>query len=91
VPASFNLMILELSQLGYIDLRVEDSLDMDATEFFVWLRKGRQRLAPDEIREQRTALMQRAIVELAEQVQQLPETSFVEMASAGALRDQLLK
>ena len=91
VPASFNLMILELSQLGYIDLRVEDSLDMDATEFFVWLRKGRQRLAPDEIREQRTALMQRAIVELAEQVQQLPETSFVQMASAGALRDQLLK
>ena len=37
------------------------------------------------------ALMQRAIVELAEQVQQLPETSFVQMASAGALRDQLLK
>jgi SAM-dependent methyltransferase len=91
VPSSFMLMVLELSLLGYIDLRVDDIHERDTTEFFVWLRKGSPRLSRDATRERRTALMQRVIVELADQVHQLPENVVFREAAAGDLRDQLLK
>lgn len=91
VPSSFSLMILELSQLGYLDLRVEDSLEMEATEFFVWLRKGARRLPPDQTRSRRSTLMHRVIVELADQKRQLPDDAFLQLASAAGLRDQILE
>ena len=89
VPSSFSLMILELSLLGYLDLRVEDLQERHATEFFVWLRKGAPRLAAEEARSERTVLMQRVIVELADQARQLPDGPLGE--SAALLRDQLLR
>ncbi|MDP4003069.1 methyltransferase domain-containing protein [Methylobacterium sp. NEAU K] len=89
VPASFRLMILELSLLGYLDLRVEDTLERHETEFFVWLRKGAPRLALDEARRERVALMHHVIVELAEQSRHLPDDPLGPSASARALRDQL--
>ncbi|MCJ2139886.1 class I SAM-dependent methyltransferase [Methylobacterium sp. E-066] len=89
VPSSFSLMILELSLLGYLDLQVEELQERHATEFFVWLRKGAPRLTADEARRERTALMQRVIVELAEQTRQLPNGPLGE--SAALLRDRLLK
>jgi SAM-dependent methyltransferase len=89
VPSSFSLMILELSLLGYLDLRVEELQERHATEFFVWLRKGAARLSADESRRERTALMQRVIVELADQARQLPDGPLSE--SAALLRDWLLK
>lgn len=91
VPASFELMILELAQLGYLDLRVEDMLEMHATEFFVWLRRAAPRLPAEAARRQRTALMQRVILELADQARQLPAEIAGQSATASALRDQMLK
>lgn len=89
VPSSFSLMILELSLLGYLDLAVEDIQERHATEFFVWLRKGASRPSDDEARRQRTTLMQRVILELADQARQLPDGPLSE--TAATLRDQLLR
>ncbi|GJE13295.1 class I SAM-dependent methyltransferase [Methylobacterium longum] len=90
VPASFSLMILELTLLGYLNLRIEDMLEMYATEFFVWLRKGALSLTAEEVRSERTNLMERIIVELAEQSRQLPDSPLSKSVSENTLRNQLL-
>jgi SAM-dependent methyltransferase len=91
VPSSFSLMILELAQLGYLDLKVEDLVEQHATEFFVWLRKGAVRMEREEVRRQRAALMERVVIELADQARQLPQHSETPPLSAQAMQNQLLK
>jgi SAM-dependent methyltransferase len=73
VPSSFRLMLLELSAMGYLDLRVEEIAEAAATEFYAWLRRGREPIGSDALQEARQRLMDLTILELADQVRQLPE------------------
>lgn len=73
VPASFELLMLELVALDYLDLRVERVSEAPATEFHAWLRKGRgEQPSGEAMQRQRMMLMNRIIVELAEQSRQIP-------------------
>jgi hypothetical protein len=85
-PASFELMVLELSALGFVDLRIEDCREANETEFYAWLRKGAERLAPDHLQNRRRALMNRTVVELADQSRQIADSPLaVSMSRLGEL------
>ncbi len=74
VPASLQLMVLELSGLGYLDLRVEACVENPSTEFYAWLRRGKEQLSPDQMQARRLDLLSRQIIELAEQTRQMPDS-----------------
>lgn len=78
VPASFRLLILELGLTGFIDLRVERWQERPDTEFFAWLRRGAALPDPAAVQEVRRALMDRMLIELAEQTEQIPANPFTE-------------
>lgn len=82
VPASFQLMILELAAAGYIDLRVEEVTEAEATEFYAWLRKGREPLPQGDLQAKRKQLMDCIIIELAEQSRQITASPFNTAQSA---------
>ena len=67
-------MVLELSGLGFLDLRVEACVENPFTEFYVWLRRGREQLSPDAMQARRLDLLSRQIIELAEQTRQVPDS-----------------
>ncbi|MCJ2063048.1 hypothetical protein MKK63_10040 [Methylobacterium sp. J-088] len=71
VPASFQLMVLELAAAGYLDLRVEEVAEAQTTEFYAWLRRARKPLHGGDLQEVRKQLMDRVVVELAEQSRQV--------------------
>lgn len=71
VPASLELMIQELSYLGYLDLEVSEARECHFTEFFMWLRKTDGKPAADEFQEKRRYLLEHVIVQLAEQSRQI--------------------
>lgn len=71
-PASFELMMLELAQLGFLGLRVEAVAEAEFTEFFAWLRKGSERLSLSDFQARRVALNYEVIRQLAAQAAQLP-------------------
>jgi SAM-dependent methyltransferase len=71
VPSSFQLMILELSAAGYLDLRVEEVAEAETTEFYAWLRKGHEPLHGSDLQAVRKRLMDRVVIELAEQSRQI--------------------
>ncbi|WP_442755017.1 class I SAM-dependent methyltransferase [Methylocystis sp. JAN1] len=71
VPASFELVVLELAALGLLDLRVERTEISEATEFYAWLRRGRVEYQPEQVQEMRRLLLDRLIIELAEQSRQI--------------------
>ncbi|WP_171033992.1 class I SAM-dependent methyltransferase [Lichenicoccus roseus] len=72
VPKSFELLILELSRLGKIDLHVERSAAPGAHEFFVWLRRGAaQRTAAmtaEVLEARRVELLKNALLEQQSQI-----------------------
>lgn len=72
VPASFELMMLELAAIGLIDLRVESCEATHAGEFLVRLRCGWPDLGADEVHARRHALLNRILVEQAEAVLPAP-------------------
>ena len=71
VPASFQLMVVELVAMGYLDLRIEALAEAHDTEFYVWLRRGEEPGAAGDLQERRKRLLDRIIVELAEQSRQI--------------------
>jgi SAM-dependent methyltransferase len=75
VPSSFCLMLLELAAMGYLDLRVEEIAEAEATEFYAWLRKGRGPIGAADLQAVRKTLMDKTILELSHQLRQLPEAS----------------
>ncbi|MEH3144235.1 MAG: methyltransferase domain-containing protein [Methylobacterium frigidaeris] len=79
VPASFELMICELSALGLLDCRVARIEPAAGLEFYAWLRRGDG--APDAaaLAATRRRLLDRIVVELAEQALQIPESPFHRM------------
>jgi hypothetical protein len=68
-PASFELMVIEISELGHLDLRLERREENPTTEFYAWLRRGR--LPSEQVQARRIELLNEIIVELAEQARQI--------------------
>lgn len=67
-PASFALLVLELSDLGLIDWRVEWIAPQPAVEFLVRLCRGRRQFSSREVREaERLALLRQVLLDLREQ------------------------
>jgi hypothetical protein len=56
-PASFELLILEISALGVLDWHVQSIVPMSGTEFFVHLARGRPIFASEEALEMRRAAL----------------------------------
>ncbi|GGF74831.1 hypothetical protein GCM10007301_38370 [Azorhizobium oxalatiphilum] len=81
-PASFELMILELAALGFLDMRVEFVAEAPAVEFHARLRKGRAHLSAEALKARRIELMNRTIMELAEQCRQIPGSRYLRMEQA---------
>jgi hypothetical protein len=73
-PASFELIVVELSELGYLDLRVDRRDENPTTEFYAWLKCGR--IASDHVQTRRLELMNEIVLELAQQAQQIENSSF---------------
>jgi SAM-dependent methyltransferase len=71
VPASFKLMIFELTLLGYLNVRIDNLIEMPATEFLVHLRLGAESIPAEEIASRRQALQNAILVEIAEQTRQI--------------------
>lgn len=71
VPASFELMVLELSQLDYLDLQLESLIEMPSTEFLARLRPKAEPLSAEAFQERRHKLMTRMLIELADQTRQI--------------------
>ena len=71
VPASFQLMVVELVAMGYLDLWVEAMTEAHDTESYVWLRRGEEPGAAGDLQERRKLLLDRIIIELAEQSRQI--------------------
>ena len=89
VPSSFRLMLLELAAMGYLDLRVEEIAEAEATEFYAWLRRGREAMAPSELQAARRHLMDLTIVELSQQLRQLPESLLGEDSPEAKVLDRI--
>jgi O-antigen biosynthesis protein len=72
VPASFELIVLELAILGETDLRVERITPAEGHEFFCWLRRGGRALVASlpeaEKANRRLALLKRIMLQTREQV-----------------------
>jgi len=68
-PASFELTVLELAELGYVNLRLERREENPTTEFYAWLKLGRTESS--QVQSRRLELMNEIVRELAEQAHQL--------------------
>jgi predicted SAM-dependent methyltransferase len=72
VPASFELLLLELARLGEIDWRVECVRPTAGWEFFAWLRRGAiadvQAMPEEVFNSRRVALLKRALLETQAQI-----------------------
>jgi SAM-dependent methyltransferase len=66
-PSSFELAILELNNLGFIDWTIDVSYPTVGCEFFVTLKRSQQRLSDDEVQQMRLDLNKRIVLELGEQ------------------------
>jgi SAM-dependent methyltransferase len=72
VPASFELLLLELARLGEIDWRVERVAPTAGWEFFAWLRRGAiadvQAMQEAVFNSSRVALLKRTLLETQAQI-----------------------
>lgn len=72
VPASFELLLLELGRLGETDWRVDRATPAAGCEFFAWLRRGGKAaaasLTQEEIAGRRLALLKRVLLETQAQI-----------------------
>lgn len=84
IPASFKLMVLELAAAGYLDLRVEEVAEAETTEFYAWLRSGHEPLHGSDLQAVRKRLMDRVVIELAEQSRQIAVSPLNELRSVKA-------
>lgn len=89
VPASFQLMLLELAAMSYLNLHIEEITEASATEFYVWLRKGKIAIDHADLQIRRRDLMHLIIIELAQHVKQLPDNTWRRLQNEIISLDQL--
>ena len=72
IPASFELLLLELARLGETDWLVDRITPAMGCEFYVWLRRGGQAVAAAltaaEIDGRRLAFLKRTLLQTREQI-----------------------
>jgi hypothetical protein len=62
--------MLELGQMGVIDWRIESIVESGSFEFFIFLRRGVQKMQnPQFLQQRRMHLLRRQLVELHQQVE----------------------
>lgn len=71
-PASFELMVIEISELGHLDLRLDRRQENPTTEFYAWLKRGR--IPSDRVQRRRMELLNEMVIELAEQSRQIQDS-----------------
>lgn len=73
IPASFELLLLELAWLGETDWQVEQITPPSGCEFLAWLRRGghhaAQSLSAGDLATRRLDLLKRILLETNEQIQ----------------------
>ena len=74
VPASFELLVLELNQIGLLDLQIDKVMEAGPIEFYAWLKPGKLTIRAEDVHDFRVDLMDRQIVELAEQSRQIADS-----------------
>lgn len=65
-PSSFELMMIELNHLGYIDFFIDEIEPQPSSEFLVRLKKGKLNLDKDSLQSRRLELLMQTRCELAE-------------------------
>lgn len=74
-PATFELMILELAQIGVTDWRIQTMHGPQGCEFICLLRRGAPRIDdPEELQSRRLALLRRTLDETRQQLDHLAES-----------------
>jgi SAM-dependent methyltransferase len=72
IPASFQLLMLELARVGLTDWQVERTTPAQGCEFLAWLRRGGIEaaglLSPTALEESRLALLKRTLLETKDQI-----------------------
>jgi SAM-dependent methyltransferase len=72
VPASFELLMLEIARLGETDWQVERTTPAAGCEFFAWLRRGgaasAAALSAEELNARRLMLLKRTLLETRAQI-----------------------
>ena len=68
-PKSFELLILELNVLGYIDWKIHSIEPTPGVEFHVWLDKGS--VSEINLNEQRQAILLAMVLETKDAIQQI--------------------
>ncbi len=86
-PSSFELMILELNHLGYIDFIIDTLESQPSSEFLVRLKKGKYLFDNEELHSRRLRLLMQTRCEMAE----APAMALVhhDKAGVGAESNQL--
>ncbi|WP_020504451.1 methyltransferase domain-containing protein [Lamprocystis purpurea] len=78
-PSSFELLILELGEIGAVDWQIDWVVPQPTTEFTVHLRRGRRQFASSgEVEAQRIHLLKGIAAELREQANWLLDDSAVQ-------------
>ena len=72
-PATFELIVLELSELGYLNLRLDQRRENPTTEFYARLKRGR--IESEQVQTRRLELMHEIVGELAGQSRQIKDAS----------------
>ena len=85
-PASFELMMLELACMGFLNIAVVEVQEAPATEFSAWLKKGRPDLEGSALEDRRLELLNRIVIEISDQSRQIIGSP---MATLSSLRDNL--
>jgi SAM-dependent methyltransferase len=69
-PAIFELVMLELGQLGVIDWRIDQITETENLEFFAFLRRGVDSSeSPNALQDRRMRLLRQHLVELQQQIE----------------------
>ncbi|MGU3282720.1 class I SAM-dependent methyltransferase [Methylobacterium mesophilicum] len=89
VPASFNLIVVELGAMGYLDLCIEEIAEAEASEFYAWLRRGKEKIQSIDLEHRRQELMDTIIFEQAQQLEQFSEALLRKFKSRKVSLDRL--
>ena len=85
-PASFELMMLELAAMGFLNITVVEVREAPATEFSARLKKGKLSLEGSALEDRRLELLNRMVIEIADQSRQILGSP---MASHSCLQENL--
>jgi glycosyltransferase involved in cell wall biosynthesis len=78
-PKSFELLILELNVLGFIDWSIKLLVPAAGIEFYVWLERSKIALTDAEVSSRRLALLKDTVFEVRDAIDQLDEADNIKV------------